>query len=136
MHEGSSFRSNASGASICRDETNREQDAMTRRIVVAAAYSLFVLALLLTWPKWDPTPRLGRTVITGTESARWLLIFMPFLWGWVAFYLEDDKWRKRGLIGSVLLFVVCFLFIWAHDNLLTSNPCLWYDTSCGSRWFR
>jgi hypothetical protein len=113
---------------------------MTRRIVVAAAYSLFVLAFLLTWPKWDPHPPTSgwpnRTVITSTESARWLLIFMPFLWGWVAFYLEDDKWRKRGLIGAVLLFVICFLIIWAHDNLLTYNPCLWHDTSCGSRWFR
>ena len=109
---------------------------MTRRIVVSATYTLFVLVLLLTWPKWTTPPLLeGLTVITGTESARWLLILTPFLWGWVAFYSED-KWRKRGLIGSVLLFVVCFSFIWYHDNMRASNPCISPDTSCGSGWFR
>ena len=109
---------------------------MNRRIAVAAAYSLFVLALLLTWPKWTTPPSEdGLTVITGTDSARWLLMFVPFLWGWVAFYSED-KWRKRGLIGSVLLFVCCFLFIWIHHHWLTYDPCLWNDPSCGSRWFR
>ena len=109
---------------------------MTRRIVVASIYTLFVLALLVTWPSWTTPPVIeGRTVITGTQSARWLLIFIPFMWGWVAFYSED-KWRKRGLIGSVLLFVVCFSFIWYHDHVLTHNPCLWDDPNCGSGWFR
>lgn len=109
---------------------------MTRRIVVAATYTVFVLVLLATWPKWTAPPSVDSlTVITGTKSARWLLIFTPFLWGWVAYY-SDDKWRKGGLIGSVLLFVVCFLFVWYHDHMLTYNPCLWNDTSCGSRWFR
>ena len=108
---------------------------MTRRIVVAATYTVFVIVLLVTWPKWTTPPSEdGLTVITGTDSARWLLMFVPCLWGWVAYY-SDDKWRKRGLIGSVILFVVCFLFVWAHDNLLTYNPCLWAG-SCGSRWFR
>lgn len=109
---------------------------MTRRILLAAAYTLFVVVLLFTWPKWTTPPRVdGLTVITGTKSARWLLMFVPLLWGWVAFHSED-KWRKRGLIGSVLLFVCCFLFIWYHDNVLTYDPCLWYDASRGSRWFR
>lgn len=110
---------------------------MTRRIVVATIYTVFVLALLLTWPKWTTPPIVeGSTVITGTASARWLLIFIPFLWGWVAFYSED-RWRKRGLMGSALLFVVCFLFIWYHDNAYGNNPCIWADPNCRtSGWFR
>jgi len=109
---------------------------MTRRITVAAIYTVFVLVLLLTWPKWTTPPLVeGTTVITGTQSARWLLMFTPFLWGWVALYSED-KWRKRGLIGSVLLFVVCLAFIWYHDHVLSYGPCLWDDPNCGSGWFR
>jgi hypothetical protein len=109
---------------------------MTRRIVVAAVYTVFVLALLLTWPKWTTPPVVeGLTVITGTTSARWLLILLPFLWGWVAFYSEGE-WRKRGLIGSMLLLVACFLFIWYHDNAYASNPCISPDPSCGNGWFR
>jgi hypothetical protein len=109
---------------------------MTRRSLAAATYTLFVVALLLTWPKWTTPPQVdGLTVITGTRSARWLLIVFPFLWGWVAIYSED-KWRKRGLTASVLLLVGCLLFIWYHDNVLSYDPCLWHDISCGSRWFR
>ena len=109
---------------------------MTRRVVVAATYTVIVLVLLLTWPRWTTPPNVdGLTVITGTQSARWLLICAPFLWGWVALY-SDHKWRKRGLIASALLLVVLLLFVWYHDNILTYNPCLWHDPSCGSRWFR
>lgn len=110
---------------------------MSRRIAIAsaAAYTVFVLVLLLTWPRWTTPPQVdGQTVIAATRSARWLLIFTPFLWGWVAFYLKS-MWRKRGLIGSVLLLVGCFLFIFIHDNVLTDTPCLWHDGECGG-WFR
>jgi hypothetical protein len=108
---------------------------MSRRIAVATAYTLFVIVLLLTWPRWTISPQVdGQTVITATRSARWLLIFTPFVWGWVAFNSEG-RWRKRGLTGSLLLFVACFLFIWYHDNVLTYSPCLWHDGRCGG-WFR
>ena len=109
---------------------------MVRRIVVATVYTVFVVVLLLTWPKWTTPPSVdGLTVISGTKSARWLVMFVPFLWGWVAVH-AGDKWRKRGLIGSVLLFVCCFLFVWYHDNVLTYNPCILHDPDCGSGWFR
>ena len=109
---------------------------MSRRIAVAAAYTVFLVALLLTWPRWTTPPRVdGQTVMTGTRSARWLLILTPFLWGWVAFY-SKDKWRKRGLIGSLLLLVGCFVFVWLSDNWLTYNPCLWHDPDCAGGWFR
>lgn len=108
---------------------------MIRRILFASAYTVFVISLLLTWPLWTTPAQVdGQTVITATRSARWLLILTPILWGWVAFYSES-KWRRRGLIGSVLLVVGCFLLIWYHDNVLTSSPCLWHDGSC-SGWLR
>jgi hypothetical protein len=110
---------------------------MNRRIPIAVAtgYSLFVLLLLLTWPRWASPPQVdGQTVITATRSARWLLILIPFMWAWVAFRL-NGKWRKRGLVGAVVLLVACFSFVWYHDNVLTYNPCLWHDGSCGG-WFR
>lgn len=108
---------------------------MNRRIAIAIAYSLFVLVLLLTWPKWTAPPQVdGQTVITATRSARWLLILTPFLWAWVAFYL-NDKWRKPGLVGSLVLFLICLVFVWYHDNVLTYSPCLWNDGRC-SGWFR
>jgi hypothetical protein len=109
---------------------------MTRRIVVASTYTVFVLVLLLTWPKWTAPPLFDGSVITGTQSARWLLMFIPCLWGWVAFYSEDDKWRKRGLIGAALLFVVCLLFIWYHDQAYTYSSCLWDSPDCRGGWFR
>jgi hypothetical protein len=108
---------------------------MTRRFLFAAVYTVFVVSLLLTWPKWTVPPQVdNQTVITATWPARWLVIFTPVAWGWAAFYLES-KWRKLGLIGSFLLLVVCFLFIWYHDNVLTYSPCLWHDGKCGG-WFR
>lgn len=109
---------------------------MKRRIALAAAYTLFVLALLLTWPRWTSPPQVeDATVITATTSARWLVIFTPFLWGWVA-VSSHGKRRRVGLVGSLLLFVACFLFIWYHDNVLTYGPCLWHDDRCGGGWFR
>jgi len=109
---------------------------MNRRIAVAVAYTLLLVALLLTWPKWTTPPQVdGLTVITGTRSARWLLILTPVLWGWVAYYSED-KWRKRGLIGSLLLLVGCFVFVWIADNMDSSYFCLWNSPGCARGWFR
>jgi hypothetical protein len=108
---------------------------MNRRVAVAAAYTLFVLAFLLTWPTWTTPPQVDDvTVITGTRSARWLLMIVPILWSWVAFYAEAKR-RRIGLIGSALLFGACFAFVWYHDNVLTYGPCLWDSGDCGG-WFR
>jgi hypothetical protein len=108
---------------------------MNRRVAVAAAYTLFVLALLLTWPKWTTPPQVDDvTVITGMRSARWLLMIVPILWGWAAFYAEGKR-RRVGLTGSALLFVACFAFVWYQDNVLTYGPCLWNSGNCGG-WFR
>lgn len=107
---------------------------MKQRIAIAAAYTLIVLALLLTWPRWTTPPSVDNaTVITATRSARWLVIFTPVLWGWAAFSLESKAARRTGLAWSVLLFVACFLFIWYHDNVLGYAPCLWHS-GCGG-WF-
>lgn len=108
---------------------------MKQRIAIAAAYTLIVLALLFTWPSWTSPPNADNaTVITATTSARWLVIFTPFLWGWVAASLKGKWVRRMGLTGSVALFVACFLFIWYHDNVLGYNPCLWAG-GCGA-WFK
>jgi hypothetical protein len=104
---------------------------MIRRVAIAAIYTLILFTLLLTWARWTTPPVMDHaTVITDTKSARWLLIFTPFLWGWVAFY-SPGKWRKIGLVGSTLFLLACFAFIYYRDCLWYPG-CLWY-TGC-SGW--
>jgi hypothetical protein len=109
---------------------------MARRIALATVYTLFVAAFLLTWPLWSPLPAdlpIGPTAISEVPIARWLVILIPFYWGWAAFGLEDRQARWAGIAASVVLFVACFAFIESQD---TGGPfCLWDDGHCGSRWF-
>jgi hypothetical protein len=110
---------------------------MARRIALAAAYTLFVLALLLTWP-WRPSPPQvnNATVITSVPLARWLIILVPFYWGWVALSLETRRARTIALGASVALFVACLLLVWYHDNVFGPYAdCLWHDGRCGPGWF-
>lgn len=77
--------------------------AMDRRIVVATVYTLFVVALLLTWPSWTTPPEFGgQTVITATPI-RWLMIFVPYLWGCVAFNSEGERRRTGAHLRSVAI---------------------------------
>lgn len=108
---------------------------MKLRVAIAAAYTLFVLAFLATWSRWASPPQVDNaTVITTSTSARWLVILIPFWWGWVSYSLESKSARRAGLAWSVLLLVACFLFIWYHDNVLGYAPCLWHS-GCGG-WFK
>jgi hypothetical protein len=94
-----------------------------RRIALATAYTLLVAALLLTW----------ESAITRVPVARWLLIFTPFYWGWVAFHLPPGWARRVGLAGSVVLFLACLAFVSIQDGM--AGGCLWYDGRCGPGWF-
>jgi hypothetical protein len=106
---------------------------MIRRIAAASVYTVVLLALLLTWPRWANPPHVDSATVITTTSVRWFVIFTPFLWGWVFYHFEDKRMRAVGLAGSVLLFVACFLFISYHDNM--HSPCLWDSPGCGSDWF-
>ncbi|HEY7642266.1 MAG TPA: hypothetical protein VH814_21210 [Steroidobacteraceae bacterium] len=109
---------------------------MARRIALASAYTLFVAALLLTWPLWRAPVQVDNvTVITAVPIARWLLIVMPLYWGWVAFHLETRSARRMGLAAAALLLLACFLLVWYHDNVLGYAPCLWDSGNCGPGWF-
>jgi hypothetical protein len=114
---------------------------MARRVALASVYTLLVTAFLLTWPLWSPLPelppdalRIGNpTAIREVPIARWLVILIPFYWGWAALGLEDRLARWTAIAASVFLFVACFAFIGSQD---TGGPfCLWDDGHCGSRWF-
>ena len=107
---------------------------MKLRLAIASTYTLFVAAFLLSWPVWrGPWTNDQATVITATESARWLMIFTPFFWAWFAWDLRP-KWAcAAGLAASVALLVGCFALIWYHDNILDYVPCLWAG-GCGT-WF-
>jgi hypothetical protein len=107
---------------------------MTRRIALAAVYTLFVVTLLLTWPWGAPAPQIDNTtVITAIPVARWLVIITPVYWAWAAFSLETRHARRMMLAGSMVLFVTCFLFILQQD---AGGPlCLWHSGNCGPGWF-
>lgn len=109
---------------------------MNRRVALAAAYTLFVVVLLSTWPLWATAPNSDTaTVITAVPVARWLVILIPFYWGWVAYSLETQSARRTGLAVSLVLFVACFLFIWYHDNAPGGPFCLWDNGRCRPGWF-
>ena len=107
---------------------------MTRRIALATVYTLFIVALLLTWPWWGTPSRIDNTtVIRAIPVARWLVIITPVYWAWAAFSLETKQARRTMLAGSVALFVACFLFILQQDP---GGPlCLWDSGNCGGGWF-
>ncbi|HKS56731.1 MAG TPA: hypothetical protein VJS12_15665 [Steroidobacteraceae bacterium] len=106
---------------------------MTRRIALALIYTLFVVALLSTWPQWTLTNvSASDTAITRLPIARWLVMLIPFYWGWVAFNLESSRARRTGIVAAAILLVACFLFIFAQDNMYGPN-CLMNSLGCGSR---
>jgi len=109
---------------------------MTRRFVLATVYTVFVAALLLTWP-WGTAhrPVFGdESVITSVPLARWLLIFTPFYWGWAALHVETKSARRIALAASVALFVACLLLVSYSDNARYVD-CLWHSGHCGPGWF-
>ena len=59
---------------------------MVRRIALASIYTLFVVVLLSTWSLWTTQPAVdSEPVIHTLPIARWLVILIPFYWGWAAF---------------------------------------------------
>jgi hypothetical protein len=105
---------------------------MTRRIGLACAYTLFVFALLSTWP----SSRIGdMTVITTMPMARWLVMPIPLYWAWAAFGLENKWARRTSVAAAAILLVACFIFIVDQDSRY-GGDCLWNGPGCNTwRWF-